>query len=33
MGFDLFVTTDKNLRYQQTLAGRQVATLVLWTTG
>lgn len=32
MGFDLFITTDKNLRYQQNLVGRQIATLVLWTT-
>ena len=31
-GFELFVTTDKNLRYQQTLTGRQIAILVLWTT-
>ena len=32
MGFDLFITSDKNLRYQQNLGDRQVATLVLWTT-
>lgn len=32
MGFDVFVTTDKNLRYQQNLDGQQLATLVLWTT-
>jgi hypothetical protein len=28
----VFVTTDKNLRYQQSLTGRQIAILVLWTT-
>ncbi len=27
--FDVFVTTDKSLRYQQNLAGRQLAILVL----
>jgi hypothetical protein len=27
--FDAFVTTDKNLRYQQNLAGRRLAILVL----
>jgi hypothetical protein len=31
-GFDLLVTTDKNLRYQQNLSGRSLAILVLWTT-
>jgi hypothetical protein len=30
--FDVFVTTDKNLRYQQNLAGRRLAILVLPTT-
>jgi len=30
--FDLFVTTDQNLRYQQDLAGRRLAILVLPTT-
>jgi len=30
--FDVLVTTDKNLRYQQRLAGRQLAILVLPTT-
>lgn len=30
--FVLLVTTDKNLRYQQDLAGRRIAILVLWTT-
>jgi hypothetical protein len=27
--FDVFITTDKNLRYQQNLVGRQLAILVL----
>lgn len=31
-GFDLFVTTDQNLRYQQNLDGRRLAILVLPTT-
>lgn len=30
--FDLFITTDKNLRYQQDLRGRTLAILVLPTT-
>ncbi len=30
-GFDVFVTADKNLRYQQNLAGRKIAILVLPT--
>jgi predicted nuclease of predicted toxin-antitoxin system len=30
--FDLLVTTDKNMRYQQALAGRRLAVLVLPTT-
>lgn len=30
--FDVFVTTDQNLRHQQNLAGRQLAILVLPTT-
>jgi len=30
--FDAFVTTDKNLRYQQNLTGRRLAILVLPTT-
>jgi hypothetical protein len=30
--FDAFITTDKNLRYQQRLAGRRLAILVLPTT-
>src|SRR5271166_4881304 len=28
-GFDLLLTTDKNMRYQQNLAGRKIATVVL----
>ena len=28
-GFDIFVTTDKNLKYQQNLKGRRLAILVL----
>lgn len=31
-GFDLFVTTDKKLRYQQNLAGRRLSIIVLSTT-
>ena len=30
--FDVFVTTDQNLRYQQNLTGRRLAILVLPTT-
>jgi hypothetical protein len=30
--FDLLITTDQNLRYQQNLTGRQLAILVLPTT-
>ena len=30
--FDVLVTTDRNLRYQQSLAGRKLAVLVLPTT-
>jgi predicted nuclease of predicted toxin-antitoxin system len=30
--FDLLVTTDRNLRHQQNLAGRRLAILVLPTT-
>jgi predicted nuclease of predicted toxin-antitoxin system len=34
-GFDVLVTTDRNLRYQQNLAGRKIAIVVLgkgrWT--
>ena len=28
-GFDVLVTTDKNLRYQQNLTGRKLAVVVL----
>jgi hypothetical protein len=28
-GFDVLLTTDKNLRYQQNLAGRKIATVAL----
>jgi predicted nuclease of predicted toxin-antitoxin system len=28
-GFDVFVTTDQDLRYQQNLAGRRLAIVVL----
>jgi hypothetical protein len=28
-GFDVFVTTDRNIRYQQNLAGRKIAIIVL----
>ena len=30
--FDLLITPDKNLRYQQNLTGRRIAILVLPTT-
>jgi hypothetical protein len=30
--FDLFITTDKNLQYQQNLSERKIAILVLPTT-
>jgi hypothetical protein len=30
--FDVFITTDQNLRYQQNLDGRRLAILVLPTT-
>ncbi len=30
--FEVFVTTDQNLRYQQSLSGRKLAVLVLPTT-
>lgn len=30
--FDAFITTDRNLRYQQNLTGRRLAILVLPTT-
>jgi predicted nuclease of predicted toxin-antitoxin system len=28
-GYDVFVTSDKNMRYQQNLAGRKIAIIVL----
>jgi predicted nuclease of predicted toxin-antitoxin system len=28
-GFDVLITTDKNLRYQQNLTGRKIAIIVL----
>jgi hypothetical protein len=31
-GYDLLVTTDRNLRYQQNLANRQIAIVVLLST-
>jgi len=31
-GFDLLVTTDKNLKYQQNLAGRKIGIVVLLST-
>lgn len=31
-GFDVLVTTDQNLRYQQNLAGRKISVVVLMTT-
>lgn len=30
-GFEVFIICDKNLRYQQDLAGRRLAILELWT--
>ena len=30
--YDVFITTDKNLRYQQNLADRKLAVLILPTT-
>lgn len=30
--FDVFITTDQNLKYQQNLTGRKLAILVLPTT-
>jgi predicted nuclease of predicted toxin-antitoxin system len=31
-GFDVLVTTDSNMKYQQQLAGRRIAIVVLTTT-
>lgn len=30
-GFDVFITTDKSIRYQQNLAGRKLALIVIDT--
>jgi hypothetical protein len=30
-GFEVFLTADKNIRYQQNLAGREIAVVVLST--
>jgi|ERR671939_851447 predicted nuclease of predicted toxin-antitoxin system len=31
-GFDVLITTDQNLRYQQNLSGRRIGVIVLMTT-
>jgi len=31
-GYEILITTDRNLRYQQNLAGRQIAIVVLLST-
>lgn len=31
-GYELLITTDQNLRYQQNIAGRQLAIIVLLST-
>jgi predicted nuclease of predicted toxin-antitoxin system len=31
-GFDVLITTDQNLRYQQNLSGRRIGVLILMTT-
>ena len=31
-GYDILVTTDQNMRYQQNLAGRRLAAVVLLST-
>jgi hypothetical protein len=31
-GFDVFITTDQNLKYQQQISGRRLAILVLGST-
>jgi hypothetical protein len=31
-GYEIFITTDQNLRYQQNLTGRHLAIVVLCTT-
>ena len=30
-GFEVFILADKNLRYQQNMAGRNIALVELWT--
>ena len=32
VGFDVFVSTDQNLKYQQNLTGRKIAIVVILTT-
>ena len=32
-GFELLITTDQNLEYQQNLSGRRISIVVLSTTG
>ncbi len=32
MGYNVFITTDQNLRYQQSVTGRKIAIVVLRTT-
>jgi hypothetical protein len=32
-GFDVFVTTDRNIRYQQNLIGRRIGVVVLGRGG
>lgn len=31
-GFDVFISTDQNLKYQQNLSGRRLAIVILLTT-
>jgi hypothetical protein len=31
-GYELFLTTDRNLKYQQNLAGRKIAIIVILST-
>ena len=31
-GYELLITTDRNLRYEQNLANRKIAIIVLMTT-
>jgi hypothetical protein len=32
-GFDVFVTTDRNIRYQENLTGRKIAVVVVGRVG